>query len=273
MAHSYAEQANISCQNCGNTFRTKVWVLVDVTEQPDLMERIRTGSLHNMVCPKCGATMMVAAPLLLYRPHDTQPFLFSPAIGKSAEDEEGTNQAINLLRILRQLLGPDWRDDWLDNEAIVSIRRAVLPNYLSRSTETLYKAHSPSLEQAVTKFLEADTWEMKRQTVANHSELLNEGADFVLSKYIDRDYSLDIKEALIEHRNLLRRCREVGVEAAFAERVSDPNFILQKIYEAEQSCDWYSCIMLCRQALPMADRDSDTFNLGYVIWSAWVTAC
>jgi len=183
-------------------------------------------------------------------------------MGKSAEDPEGTDQAINLLRVLRQLLGTDWRENWLDNEGIVSIRRAVLPNYLDRDTETLYQTLSPSLEQALNQLLEAETWETIRQVIKNHSELLNEGVDLVVGKYISQEHEPDVKEALIERLDLLRRCREVGVEAALVERTAGFDFILQKISEAEASGDWYSCIRLCRQALSMFERHENAFLWG-----------
>ena len=66
MNHSYAEQVNVTCHGCGNTFSTEVWVLVDVAERPDLIERLRADSLHVVDCPHCGHRGAMNAPLLLY---------------------------------------------------------------------------------------------------------------------------------------------------------------------------------------------------------------
>ncbi|MCX7856021.1 MAG: CpXC domain-containing protein, partial [Anaerolineae bacterium] len=69
MSHSYAEKVTLSCPNCGQAFQADLWLIVDAGERPDLVERIRQGTLHTFTCPHCGNTGEVDAPLLLFGPH------------------------------------------------------------------------------------------------------------------------------------------------------------------------------------------------------------
>jgi uncharacterized Zn-finger protein len=53
MSHSFAEQGSLICKRCGRSFKTDIWLIVDVVERPDLFERIRAGTLHEIRCPHC----------------------------------------------------------------------------------------------------------------------------------------------------------------------------------------------------------------------------
>jgi len=71
------------------------------------------------------------------------------------------------------------------------------------------------------QFINADTWAETRRIVEAHPELLTDAADALLGRLVDAAREEGDEEAvrlLEEHRALLRRCREVGVERAFAER-------------------------------------------------------
>ncbi|MDW8064898.1 MAG: CpXC domain-containing protein [Anaerolineae bacterium] len=139
MSHSRAEIISRTCPRCGQSFQGEIWVIVDVQERPDLMERIREGALHAVTCPHCGQTEDIDAPLLLFFPDvplklgdwETH-LLFSPARGTSqAEDEE---HARALLARLREALGPAWRDEWLAQGLLV-VPREMLPLLLSDDPE------------------------------------------------------------------------------------------------------------------------------------------
>ncbi|MFQ5401426.1 MAG: CpXC domain-containing protein, partial [Anaerolineae bacterium] len=54
MAHSYAQQATLTCPACGQPFDAAIWLTIDAAERPDLLDNIRDGSLHDLPCPHCG---------------------------------------------------------------------------------------------------------------------------------------------------------------------------------------------------------------------------
>jgi len=132
-AHSDVETAALPCRACGQVFESEVWVIVDTTERPDLAARLRTGTLHDMVCPHCGHAATINAPLLVYRPGGEPPLLYSPARGGDHAGHE--EQAEALLGILRARLGDEWRDEWLAR-GVAGVAREALPVLLTDDPTT-----------------------------------------------------------------------------------------------------------------------------------------
>ena len=56
----------ISCPACGTPFRTAIYTLVDVTQQPELKSLLLSGQINLAVCPNCRAASMLAAPLIYH---------------------------------------------------------------------------------------------------------------------------------------------------------------------------------------------------------------
>jgi predicted RNA-binding Zn-ribbon protein involved in translation (DUF1610 family) len=54
MPHSFSQTASLTCPQCGRAFSAEVWLIVDADERPDLLARIRAGTLHDLTCPHCG---------------------------------------------------------------------------------------------------------------------------------------------------------------------------------------------------------------------------
>ncbi len=131
--HSHAEPAALPCRACGELIEGEVWIIVDVAERPDLLARLRAGTLHQMICPGCGHSATVNAPLLVYRPGAEPPLLFSPARGDDpARDEE---QAVALLGLFRAGVGAAWRDEWLAR-GLTGAAREALPTLLGDDPAT-----------------------------------------------------------------------------------------------------------------------------------------
>jgi len=66
-------------------------------------------------------------------------------------------------------------------------------------------------------FINAPSWAASRRIVEGAPELLSDEADALLARLLAQ-YHDDPRAVriLTEHRDLLRRCREEGIEAAFA---------------------------------------------------------
>jgi hypothetical protein len=80
-------------------------------------------------------------------------------------------------------------------------------------------------DKVLYEFLAAPTWSESRWSVEQHPELLSEGTDLALGKmllYVQMQGDTGKAELFEEHRRLLRRCREVGVDAAFQEIAGRP---------------------------------------------------
>lgn len=84
MTHSYAERPTLTCPQCGASFTPELWLIIDAAERPDLLARVREGSIHAVACSN-GHAAEVDTPLLLYRAGEGRPLLFSPAQRTTAE--------------------------------------------------------------------------------------------------------------------------------------------------------------------------------------------
>ena len=56
----------ISCPACSTPFRTAIYTLIDVTQQPELKSLLLGGRINLAVCPNCRTASMLAAPLIYH---------------------------------------------------------------------------------------------------------------------------------------------------------------------------------------------------------------
>jgi len=159
--YSLAEQAALPCQACGRPVEAEVWIIVDVDARPDLLARLRAGSLHDMTCSACGHTATLNTPLLVYRPGAEPALLFSPAADSDADTDEA--HAVALAGMFREMMGELWRDEWLAH-GLTGVARAALPVVLSDDPTTaagLAAAHaaegevSPELRQVLEVIMQS----------------------------------------------------------------------------------------------------------------------
>jgi len=83
---------------------------------------------------------------------------------------------------------------------------------------------SVQLFDAIQAFVQADTWAASQRIIEAHPELLSDEADQLLGQMAvlaHQQGDAQAEVAFTEHRQLLARCCQVGVEAAFAERATE----------------------------------------------------
>lgn len=112
MAHSYAEHQAIECNSCKRLCSVESWLVVDGLERPDLLTKLMSDQLDVFVCPHCGNSLCVSAPLLICRPSNRLPIIFSPSPSSSSSSEI-SHDADGLVAILRNACGSEWRTEWL----------------------------------------------------------------------------------------------------------------------------------------------------------------
>lgn len=81
-------------------------------------------------------------------------------------------------------------------------------------------AESREIATLLLEFVTARSWPASKRVLRAHEDtLLSDQADLALGVFIDRAESTgdDAADVLRRHRKLLRRCREIGIDAAFAE--------------------------------------------------------
>ncbi|MBP6786018.1 MAG: hypothetical protein KA170_00415 [Candidatus Promineofilum sp.] len=156
---SHAESVTLPCRSCGEPVASDVWIIVETAERPDLLARLRAGTLHEVTCAHCGQSATINAPLLIVRPAAEPVLLFSPARGGDPMADE--EQAAALAGMLRENLGDDWRDEWLAH-GLTGVPREALPLLLGDDPATaagLAAAHAveddvpPGLRRALEEIV------------------------------------------------------------------------------------------------------------------------
>ncbi|MFO7917993.1 MAG: CpXC domain-containing protein [Anaerolineae bacterium] len=222
MAHSYAQRETVTCPNCKKSFSADLWTIVDVSERQDLAKQIVDGTLHQVSCPFCDTDVSVDLPLLLYRPRQPQPLLFSPSQETTKMEQRG--EAADLIERLRKSVGEEeWNNDWLAQVGVV--HRERLAEALKKEQEMSPGSMPASaLAEKLQDFMQKETWRASQRYLEDHAELLGEAADQILEDLIrtsrergEEDYA----QIFEEHRQVLQRCREVGVKEAFNEKIRE----------------------------------------------------
>lgn len=134
------------------------------------------------------------------------------------EEDENAESVAALENLLDELA-----DEGIRIESQEDLERLLIerPDLAERVAEAL-SATTPSVINALEKFLRADSWLESYRVVLEEPELLSDEADDLLGEQIAEAQARNDQgflELFEEHRALLRRCREVGVEEAFAEKM------------------------------------------------------
>ncbi len=103
------------------------------------------------------------------------------------------------------------------------------------------------LLKAIDAFTRSESWVEAKRVVEQHSELLTDDAAALLDVLIARQKDQRAIDILLEHRQLLSHCRDVGIEAAFADRISgrpsSPPGIDPALWLSVQQADSYQALL------------------------------
>lgn len=240
MPHSFSQTTPLTCPECQQPFTAELWLIVDVDERPDLLERILNDTLHDIACPN-GHAGALNAPLLVYRPGAEPPLIFSPARRTSAEQDR--QQAGALLGLLRERLGSAWQESWLGQVALLprdflalALREGVQAAYrqiealAERASQLSSEPEEPDLSQArrllaeaggrgraLLDWLNAENLQALRQGLEAEPLLLEDETLALLQRLMEVEPRPPAQAMLRARRDLLRRCQQVGMTAAFDE--------------------------------------------------------
>ena len=230
MPNSHTQTISLTCPQCGQTFTADVYMVVDVAERPDLLEKIRNGILHDVHCTHCAYHNLVDAPLLIYRPDQDPTLLFSPTPDTNRDDQQ--QQLGYLIQRLKESLAFAWRDDWLKN-GIQIMERQILPDFLGGVIVTAqeliegktghlesFKNENPEryLQGVLHIWLGIQDLNQKRRMLENNPELLNTQTDVLLNKFLLKareSNDVQAKKIIQGHLNLLALIRSSGMAVAF----------------------------------------------------------
>ncbi len=118
-------------------------------------------------------------------------------------------------------------------EAFLELRRQLGEGPAASDPADIDEAEAAALVDTIGEFITAGDWEVSRRWLEAHPELLTASADAVFERLIHTHqarHEMNVVRELVIHRDLLRACREIGVEAAF-ERTQNPPATLDVIAE------------------------------------------
>jgi tetratricopeptide (TPR) repeat protein len=245
---SKSEVVEVACDSCQHSFSAETWVIVDAGERPDLAAQCRDGTIHDVECSRCGRACSADAPLL-YHDGEAEQLILAAQASTTADEDRAANS--RLLEDLYPRLADSWDRDYMDNTRVVpgtvglkmllggqdpgAAIRGMLEQVLGDAdTPELARdrldqlsqvlegdPHDATLLETAWSFVRAKSWTSSKQILDDNPELLTDEADNVLAFMIGVAQLLDddSAEVLIEHRELLKRCREIGAHDAFAEKV------------------------------------------------------
>ena len=121
------------------------------------------------------------------------------------------------------------------------------------------------LLNTILTFILAENWPDSRRIIEQHPELLTDEVDGLLARLAGTQKDDGARRMVVEHRTLLRRCREIGIKAAFAELVgavstegspipSRLQTILAELSRPARISDIPRRVQLCRYALSLVER-------------------
>jgi hypothetical protein len=203
MPHSFATTAELTCTTCTRPFPAELWLIVDTVERSDLLARIRDDALHNVACPHCNATNSADAPLLAYRPDREPVLIFTPRW--TSDDATQQADAQGLLDLLKANLGATWDDRWLAEADTLPAGATSAPAAGGQNDVLL---------NTLVELINAPSWTEKQRIVEAHPALLSDAADASLARLADAQDDEGVRRIVTEHRELLRRCKTVGIVRA-----------------------------------------------------------
>ena len=213
MAHSLAEYPSLTCPQCGASFTPEVWLIIDAAARPELLARVADGSIHNFVCPN-GHAGGLDAPLLLYRPGQSPPLVFSPARESTADQDE--RMADELLQRLRASVEPDRHNKWPADEAL-GLARSLLVELMNGPDGAT--AEFPPLAWQIQEFITTDDWLKTYSFLSAHPEMLTDEATGLLLRLRDRAKATGNEadtRTYDMHLDVLRHSRQESIVAAIA---------------------------------------------------------
>ena len=141
-------------------------MIVDGEAQPELLQQLQEGNLNQFICENCGErSVVVDKPLLIYRPQQEPPLIFSPPLKVGPQQERALKH--RLIECLVESIGGD--DDWVmegmkrvgRSELTETLKTQTLKISLERETANqLLKSKSPN-----SKVTPASPLENQRDTL------------------------------------------------------------------------------------------------------------
>lgn len=222
---SHSQTINLYCLICSNFFEEEIWLIVDVNECPDLVEKIREENIHVTYCPDCGNKMKMDLPLLIYNHKKILRIIFSPQ--ENLSDIKNQEILYSFLKALSENLKEKFNNEWIDK--VPMIPKSILPSLFPRSWKTDKKsktAHEEDNDFRITesemllleRLPEVKTMEGKYYFLRTHPYFTSEKTIKFLEEFVELssiEGNQNNTESFRQDLELLKKCQSMGIDQAF----------------------------------------------------------
>jgi hypothetical protein len=236
--NSYFERKEFTCPSCGTLFLSKVWMIVDVEEEPDLLEKAKAGTLINAACPECGHRVDGEAPVLMYFPEDVPRVI----LATESKNDPSLEERAKVLEILDRLQESsededllshlDEPGDWVEKTSLADRLEGYPEESLVMNDQETFEnlrniqKENPEifLFTAIEAYLNAEGLENKGKVVSFAPELLTEDIDPLFRRFISGAEEEGEEWQKMIYRaqwDFLKHAREIGYQAAVEEYEKD----------------------------------------------------
>lgn len=87
MPYFAPQRIQVKCPACGTEQSVPVFTLIDAKDMPDAVQALILGVLNTFICPQCGTSGMVSAPLMYHNAEKQLAFLFFPPEAGMPQEE------------------------------------------------------------------------------------------------------------------------------------------------------------------------------------------
>jgi hypothetical protein len=224
MSNCMGYHIGLNCDFCDKQFEFDSWWLIDTCERPDLLTKVKDGTLHDAVCPGCGHANRIQSNLLLYRPMNDPVLIFSTAeVAKLGDNKSSLRYYLN---VLKKKLGNNWRDEWMA-KGVVKVQRSQLASLIRKGDDAIknWVLNYMKLLELVQTLICAEQWDGTRAFLLKNPILLDKPIqqlfDEIISR-LDAEGNMQSMAMFDEYKKLLQRCCEIGVEGAINEKRTSP---------------------------------------------------
>ena len=83
------QKEKVICRSCGKQHEVEYTGSVNVSANPELKEKVRSGEMFLWTCPECGSANLLNLPFLYHNPGEKLMILLSPSPVRSEDLPEG----------------------------------------------------------------------------------------------------------------------------------------------------------------------------------------
>ncbi|RLC81772.1 MAG: hypothetical protein DRI61_03400 [Chloroflexi bacterium] len=204
----------ITCPNCKQRFTATLYNIVDAKRNPVLKELLIRGRLNLVICPSCGTSGAVNAPVLYFNPDKEQALIYLPTeIG--GNDLERQRIIGDLTNRLLKSLPPEEKKAYIFQPKVFITRKSFIEEILKAEGISFEEIMAQELRLGLLEALLSSPEEKWKEILENNAPLLDPLFFRILGGFIRETSSQGQKELSAQ---LTRLQEKIGDFLAAKER-------------------------------------------------------